>query len=132
MILPFSNFGLDHAGIVAAIEAMERETSGAIRVVVARADVPDPVAEAQRQFQRLGLSQLVERNAVLILLAPRSRTFAVIGDAGIHARCGDLFWDELSLAMARFFSAGDLNGGLVCGIEQVGAALTENFPAARR
>ena len=32
--------------------------------------------------------------AILIFVAPRAQKFAVIGDSGIHERCGDQFWQR--------------------------------------
>ena len=36
-----------------------------------------------------------ERNAVLLYFAPVSRKFAVVGDAGVHEKCGAGFWEEI-------------------------------------
>jgi len=119
---------IDHPRVVAAIGEAERKTSGEIRVVLSRRKVAEPVAEAQRQFERLGMTQTAARNGVLILLAPRSRTFAVIGDTGVHEKCGDLFWTELAAAMTEHFKRGDFTAGLVHGIERAGALLAEHFP----
>ena len=119
---------IDHPRVVAAIGAAERTTSGEIRVVLSRRKLSDPVVEAQRQFERLGMTQTAARNGVLILLAPRSRTFAVIGDQGVHEKCGDPFWTELAAAMTEHFKRGDFTAGLVHGIERAGALLAEHFP----
>jgi uncharacterized membrane protein len=121
---------IDHPRVVAAIGAAERQTSGEIRVVVSRRKIAEPVAEAQRQFERLGMTKTAARNGVLILLAPRSRTFAVIGDQGVHEKCGDAFWTELAAAMTEHFKLGDFTAGLVHGIERAGALLAEHFPRA--
>ena len=128
MKLPFSTPDLDHARLVAAIAAAERLTSGEIRIVVSRGKIPDPVAEAQRQFERLGMARTQLRNGVLLLFAPHSRTFAVIGDTAIHAKCGDAFWRELAAAMTGHFKRGDFTAGLVHGIERAGALLAAHFP----
>ena len=47
------------------------------------------------------------RNGVLIFVAPRSRRFAIIGDQGVHEKCGESFWQELADAMSQFFKKGD-------------------------
>ncbi len=121
---------IDHARVVAAITAAERQTSGEIRVVVARHKAADPVAAAQRHFERLGMTHTVQRNGVLIFLAPRSRTFAVIGDTAVHEKCGDAFWRLLTAAMAVHFKRGEFTEGLIHGIEKAGALLAEQFPRA--
>ena len=76
------------------------------------------------------MTQTRHRNGVLIFLAPRSRTFAVIGDTGVHEKCGDSFWRELADAMSEYFKRGDFTAGLVHGIERAGALLAEHFPPA--
>lgn len=124
----FSLPKIDHALVVAAIGEAERKTSGEIRVVVSRKKISDPVAEAQKQFERLGMTNTSHRNGVLILLAPRSRTFAVIGDTAIHEKCGDTFWAELAAAMTEHFKQGFFTTGLIHGIDRAGAILAEHFP----
>ena len=121
---------IDHPRVVAAIGAAERKTSGEIRVVVSRRKITEPVAEAQKQFARLGMTDTQHRNGVMILLAPSSRTFAVIGDTAVHEKCGDTFWRELADAMGEHFKRGDFTAGLVHGIERAGALLAEHFPRA--
>jgi uncharacterized membrane protein len=119
---------IDHARVVAAIGAAEKHTSGEIRVVVARHPAADPVAAAQRHFERLGMNQTKERNGVLIFLAPRSRTFAVIGDTAVHEKCGDAFWRLLAAAMTLHFKRGEFTDGLIHGIEKAGGLLADHFP----
>jgi uncharacterized membrane protein len=127
----FSNpAGIDHKRVAAAIAAAEKATSGEIRVVVARQKTRDPVAAAQRHFDSLGLGRASHRNAVLILVSPRSRNFAVVGDKGVHEKCGDAFWTELAAAMGGYFKRGDFTGGLEHGVERAGALLAAHFPPA--
>ena len=126
-LLP-SQPAIDHARIVAAIGEAEDRTSGEIRVVVSRRPAADAVAAAKIQFERLGMTRTDARNGVLIFLAPRSRTFAVIGDTGVHEKCGEAFWTELAAAMTEHFKRGDFTAGLALGIERAGALLAGHFP----
>ena len=119
---------IDHAVVVAAIGAAELNTSGEIRVVLCRHKVADPVAAAQHEFSRLGMDATASRNGVLIYLAPRSRNFAVIGDRGVHEKCGDAFWKELAAAMTGHFKRDEFTDGLVHGIERAGELLADHFP----
>lgn len=119
---------LDHPAIEAAIARAEAATSGEIRVVVFHQPAPEPVAAAQSAFTRLKMEQTRERNGVLIFVAPVSQTFAVIGDEGVHLKCGQAFWDELATAMAGSFRQGDFTAGLVAGIERAGNLLAAHFP----
>ena len=119
---------LAHERIHAAIHDAEQKTSGEIRVMVSHKPAPDPVATAQQAFLRLGMPQTKHRSAVLIFVAPRSRTFAVIGDEAVHARCGNEFWRELAGAMTGYFKRGDFTAGVLHGIGRAGALLAEHFP----
>lgn len=122
------NVTVDDARLLAAIAAAEQRTSGEIRVVISRTTVDEPVAAAERHFERLGMTRTADRNGVLILFCPRSRAFAVIGDRGIHEKCGQGFWHELTEVMTRQFKAGDFTGGLVLAIERAGSLLAVHFP----
>lgn len=124
----FSPPKIDHPRVVAAIQAAELRTSGEIRVLLAKHKAPDPVAAATKHFERLGMTNTQARNGVLIFLAPRSRTFAVIGDTGVHEKCGPAFWTELAAAMETHFKGGDFTAGLVHGIERAGDLLATHFP----
>ncbi len=128
MTAPSTSFAVDHAAIVAAIRAAEQRTSGEIRVVVARGKTDDAVATAKGHFERLGMTRTAARNGVLIFVAPSARSFAVIGDTGIHEKCGDGFWRELAQAMTEDFRAGNFTAGVVRGIERAGHLLAEHFP----
>jgi uncharacterized membrane protein len=119
---------LDADRIVAAIQAAEQRTSGEIRVVVARASTPDPKQAARHEFARLGMATTRFRNGVLIFIAPRSRNFAVIGDTGVHEKCGDAFWQELANTMTEHFRRGEFTAGVVQAIDRAGARLAEHFP----
>lgn len=119
---------IDHDRVVAAIVGAEARTSGEIRVFLSREAADDPVAAAQRQFERLGMTKTAARNGVLVFVAPRSHTFAVIGDQGVHEKCGEGFWRELAGAMTPHFQTGDFTGGLVLAVERAGELLAVHFP----
>ncbi len=119
---------LVHEQIHAAIHAAEQKSSGEIRVMVSHKAAPNPVATAQKAFLRLGMQATKHRNAVLIFVAPRSRTFAVIGDEAVHAKCGDDFWRELAAAMTGHFKRGEFTGGITHGINRAGELLAAHFP----
>jgi uncharacterized membrane protein len=114
--------------IVAAIQAAELKTSGELRVFISHKNIADPVVAAQKEFTRLGMTKTRDRNAVLIYLAPGTCKFAVIGDQGVHDRCGDGFWQELARAMTTHFRAGEFTPGIVHGITRAGELLAEHFP----
>ena len=116
------------AAIIAAIRAFERRTSGEIRVHVEHKLRRPPVDEAIRVFEQLNMTETRERNAVLILLAPGQKAFAIIGDSGIDAVTRPGFWDGASAAMRPHFLSGDYVTGVVEGIRIAGEALAQHFP----
>ncbi len=119
---------LEHDRIVRAIAAAETKTSGEIRVFIQRGEIDDAVAAARAQFQKLGMTGTRARNAVLIFVAPRSQKFAVIGDEGIHQRCGDEFWQQLVEAIGDYFKCSEFTSAIVKAIEVAGERLTQHFP----
>lgn len=119
---------LDDAQIVAAIKEAEAKTSGEIRVFVSHKNVESAVAAAQAAFVRLRMANTRDRNAVLIFVAPRARQFAVIGDEGVHKRCGDEFWRRLAEEMSAHFKAEKFTDGIVNVVRKAGGLLAEHFP----
>ena len=67
----------------------------------------DALERAQKKFLQLGMQKTQERNGVLIFVAPRAQKFAVIGDEGVHQRCGERFWQELIDKMRVHFQRED-------------------------
>jgi uncharacterized membrane protein len=114
--------------LVAAIGKAEQGTSGEIRVFITRQEPDDAIAAAQVQFSRLGMEKTRHRNGVLIFVAPGTQRFAVIGDVGVHARCGDEFWRQVAAEMGGHFRRQDFSAGLLLGIERAGALLARHFP----
>ena len=119
---------LRHDDIVGAIRHAEKKTSGEIRVFISRKEPADAIAAAQAHFAELGMQKTEERNGVLIFVAPRVRKFAVIGDSGVHARCGDEFWNKVAAEMTGHFKQGDFTAGILHGIQKAGELLAEHFP----
>jgi uncharacterized membrane protein len=120
---------LHHQKIVDAIAAAEKNTSGQIRVYIQRGLLSDDVVDvAQLQFRKLGMRETRERNGVLILVVPRSRKFAVVGDEGVHQKCGDIYWQRLVEAMREEFQREHFNEALLEAIAKAGTLLAEHFP----
>jgi uncharacterized membrane protein len=119
---------LQHDSLVAAIRDAECKTSGEIRVLISHKSVENPVSVAQKEFVRLGMTNSPQKNGVLIFVAPRTHKFSVIGDEGIHAKCGDVFWQELAKAMTDYFSKSEFTEGIIHGVRKAGELLAEHFP----
>ena len=133
MRLPFTLLlaAADRKRVMAAIHAAEQMTSGEIRVHVQPRCGEDPVQDATRVFERLGMTRTAARNGVLIFLAVRDRRFAVIGDTGIHTAVGEAFWRTTAAAMTSHFTRSELAAGLEAGVLAVGEALKHHFPHQR-
>ena len=114
--------------ITAAIAAAESKTTGEIRVFVSRHKYPDPLPIAQKHFEKLGMTKTAHRNGVLIFIAPKSKTFALLGDTAIHEKCGDAFWQSLRDEMIPHFKEGKYTEGVVHAISKAGVLLAEHFP----
>lgn len=114
--------------VVAAIGKAEAGTSGEIRVHVTRHEPENIDARARERFEKLGMTKTAERNGVLFYIAPRIQKFQILGDSGVHEKCGDDFWKSTAEELAAHFRQGDFTAGLVAGIEKIGEVLKTHFP----
>ena len=120
---------LEHARVHEAIRQAETGTSADIVVCITHKAVPDALAEAQAVFTLRHLQKAVDDNSLLIFLAPKSQTFAVVGGKALHQRVGQAWWDELARLLRQHFRIGAYTDGLVEAIELAGEALQRHFPA---
>ena len=125
----------DFEAIGAAVAAAERETSGEIRVHLERrlpqsrgVTPPDALVRATELFTRLGMHVTAERNGVLIYLAVEDRRLAIAGDAGVHARVGDAYWNRIRDAMVERLRRGQPRDALLYAVSEVGEVLRRFFP----
>jgi uncharacterized membrane protein len=121
---------LDDGCVVAAIEAAEQSTSGEIRVFVSRRRLRggDIIARAARRFEKLGMTATQERNGVLIYFMPLEHRFAVIGDTGIHEKCGASFWEDVAAGIREHLARGEFTEAVVGAIARAGEVLARHFP----
>jgi uncharacterized membrane protein len=119
---------LRHDDIVQTVRDAEQKTSGEIRVFISRHSVEDPIIAAQEAFQKLGMERTQDHNGVLIFVAPRSHNFAVVGDTGVHARCGDSFWTSMTAEMSVHFKRQEFTRGILLGVKKAGDLLARHFP----
>jgi len=122
---------LDEQRIVRAIGEAEKKTSGEIRIYISHKERHDALAFAKKRFHELGMFKTKQRNAVLLYIVPRTQQFAVIGDVGIHEKCGDAFWKETVSAMAQRMKEGKFTDAIVGTVQTLGEALQRYFPAER-
>ncbi|MBD3306648.1 TPM domain-containing protein [candidate division KSB3 bacterium] len=115
--------------ILAAIQRAETNTSGEIRVHIERtAKKQAPLDRAVEVFHELGMQDTELRNGVLVYVALDDRQFAIIGDEGINQKVGEQFWEQEKDRMTEYFQQGDIIGGIVYFIDQIGSKLQAYFP----
>ena len=116
--------------IVRAIGEAEHATSGEIRIHIETSCKANVLDEAAWLFKKAGMDKTADRNGVLIYLAIKERTFAIIGDTGINAAVPPGFWDSIRDHMQQCFSEGRFTEGLSEGVLMAGEKLKEHFPRA--
>ena len=121
---------VDQGRVVAAIQEVERVTSGEIRVSVAHFFWGNVQKTAEQAFRRLGMEKTTDRNGVLIFLVPSRKRFAILGDRGIHEKVGQDFWNDASACLSTHFRRGAFTEGLVEVVRMVGDRLATHFPSA--
>jgi uncharacterized membrane protein len=119
---------LDEPRIIEEIKKAEAGTSGEIRVFVSTREIDDPVAQAKRHFEDLGMTKTRHRNGVLIYLAPRSRKFAILGDKGIHEK-SEQSWEDIVAAVVPLLREDRFTEAICRAIHETGALLARHFPA---
>jgi uncharacterized membrane protein len=116
--------------VVAAIQAAEQATTGEIRVFMEDiCDADHPVERAVEVFALHGMHNTTDRNAVLIYVARESRQFAIWGDAGIHEKVGEDFWEAEKRLLRSHLQRDEACDGLCAVIAEVGAQLNRHYPA---
>ncbi len=119
---------IDEPRVVAAIAKAEQNTTGEIRVYVSDKSIQNALDRATVRFQKLGMHQTRNRNAVLIYFAPRAKQFALVGDQAVHSVCGQAFWDESAALIRARLQEGDFTSAVISAVEKVGQLLVNHFP----
>ena len=114
--------------LIERIAHWENKTSGEIRIHLESHLLTDVLSAAQGVFLDLGMQRTRDRNAVLILIAPKDKKFAIIGDEGIDQQVSDTYWQEIAGNMQNHFRNGDFVGGVLVAVDQVGRFLETYFP----
>jgi uncharacterized membrane protein len=115
--------------IVEAVQQTEQLTSGEIRVFVeSRCRYMDAMDRAAEIFFQLKMDQTRDSNAVLLYVAIKDRQLAVLGDAGIHRKVGDEYWNREVKEMIRAFNRDNYADGIIQCVKDIGNALHTFFP----
>lgn len=119
---------LDDNKVMAAIAAAEQKSSGEIRVFVSNDKPADALAAAQAQFLKMRMASTRERNGVLLYFAPKVQQFAVVGDQGIHEKCGADFWQHIAADISSRLKAGAFTEAVAEAVKEIGDLLARHFP----
>lgn len=114
--------------VKSAIASAEKKTSGEVRVYIEHYCPVEALDRAAFIFEKLEIHKTKERNGVLVYVAAADRKYAIIGDAGIHTKVKQEFWNTVSEAMLSEFKSGDMVAGIIHGIERAGEVLRNYFP----
>ena len=115
------------ATIAAAIAAAEDGTTGRIAVREIPDRSVDAFERAKREFGRIGLQRHEHANAALVLVAPKARRFAIVGDRALHERVGDAFWNDVVEKSTPFFARGETEAGILYAVARLGEVLHTHF-----
>lgn len=114
-----------------AVRMAEKGTSGELRVHLDVAIMDDVLDHAAWVFKHLGMDQTRQRNGVLLYVSVPGHQVAVIGDLAIHARLGDVYWQEVLDTVLGHFRQDRFCEGLCAGVRMLGEKLRTHFPYER-
>ncbi|HVG41995.1 MAG TPA: TPM domain-containing protein [Chitinophagaceae bacterium] len=118
--------------IVTAIQESEKRTSGEIRIFIeSRCRYVNPLDRALEVFANLKMDATELRNGTLVYVAVKDHQAAVYGDAGIHQKVGQKYWEEEVNKMMLLFKEHHLAEGLIQVITDIGEVLYQYFPYNR-
>lgn len=118
----------DKAALMKAIQEAEKQTSGEIRVHLQQSCKTDPMEEAKKVFEHLGMTRTEKRNGILFFLSLQDHHFVILGDTGIHEKVKEDFWHAIRNRVLDHFKKGEYVAGLEGGIKKCGEKLREYFP----
>ncbi|ROI06142.1 hypothetical protein EGH90_07925 [Kaistella haifensis] len=125
-----SNFLTDYqmASLVEAIQTAEDHSTGEIRIHIDSTTEGNNAEIAFEVFKKLCKDQTAERNAVLFHVNFEQHYLTIIGDAGIHAKVHQNFWDRLHDKITQEFVKGNYFEGLKNAVLETGLELKKHFP----
>ncbi len=118
----------EEQSIVQAIQTAEKNTSGEIRVHIENHTEKGPLERAQEVFYELHMQHTRQNNGVLFYVGVADKSFAIIGDKGIHDKVEPDFWDCTKDTIIDHFKKGEFAQGLISGILRAGERLRDYFP----
>ncbi len=116
------------ASLVEAIQTAEDHSTGEIRIHIDSTTEGNNAEIAFEVFKKLCKDQTAERNAVLFHVNFEQHYLTIIGDAGIHAKVHQNFWDRLHDKITQEFVKGNYFEGLKNAVLETGLELKKHFP----
>ena len=116
------------ASLVEAIKTAEDHSTGEIRIHIDSTTEGNNAEIAFEVFKKLCKDQTAERNAVLFHVNFEQHYLTIIGDAGIHAKVHQNFWDRLHDKITQEFAKGNYFEGLKNAVLETGLELKKHFP----
>lgn len=119
-----------------AVKQSERLHRGELRVAVeASLDLgpllrdQSPRERACEVFAELGVWDTAGNSGVLLYINHADRDIEIVADRGISARVSQAQWEAVCRSIEQAFRNHQFEAGLLEGIHQITALLTQHFPA---
>lgn len=111
-----------------AIAKAELKISAEIRVHLEQSCKENVMDRAAFIFSKLEMHKTEQRNGILIYAAFGNRKLAIIGDAGINQYLKQEDWDYIKDSILSEFRQGNIEAGLIMGVQLAGEKLHRFFP----
>ncbi|MDD4697723.1 MAG: TPM domain-containing protein [Fermentimonas sp.] len=114
-----------------SIRFAESNTSGEIRVYIAKHCKGAPLETAYKVFHQLKMNETDLRNGVLIYLSPSDHKAAIYADEGINSQINESdFWKDTLDLMLSYFKKDLIADGICKGVGKVGEVIKSRFPVS--
>lgn len=120
------------ASLVEAIQTAEDHSTGEIRIHIDSNTEGNNAEMAFQVFTTLCKDKTAEKNAVLFHVNFEQHYLTIIGDAGIHNKVHQSFWDRLHDEITNGFSKGFYFEALQKAVLDTGLELKNYFPIEGR
>ncbi len=120
---------VDHDRILHAIRSAEKNTTGNIILYIHHKEIKDALNTAHQIFRKHRFGNTKDQNNILILLAPESQKFAIVGNTALHEKLGQAWWEDFTTLLSSYFKESHYTDGLIAAIEKIGQTFRTHFPA---
>lgn len=118
----------EQISLVETIKTAEAHSTGEIRVHIDTSTAQESLEVAYEVFDKLGMQNTKDRNAVLFHINFKQKYLSIVGDEGIHEKVCQTFWDAIRQQMIEDFANGQYYNGLKKAILTTGGELKKHFP----